>query len=210
MAEDRIERTLVILKPDAVVRGGLMGEIISRFEKRGLKIVGMKMIWIDRELAERHYEEHRGKPFFEGLIDYITKAPPSVVMVVEGRYAISVVRKMAGATDPKDAEPGSIRGGDYGLDVGDAIYNVVHASDSPESAEREIASTSGPRNSSSTGRRRTGSTAPTRMEGRSTWNDDIRITFGLIRLLTPFLSLYFVRYPVAPPWSVIPSHRRTL
>ncbi|ASI98654.1 nucleoside-diphosphate kinase [Thermococcus celer] len=136
MAEDRIERTLVILKPDAVVRG-LMGEIISRFEKRGLKIVGMKMIWIDRELAERHYEEHRGKPFFEGLIDYITKAP-SVVMVVEGRYAISVVRKMAGATDPKDAEPGSIRG-DYGLDVGDAIYNVVHASDSPESAEREIA-----------------------------------------------------------------------
>ncbi|ASJ11080.1 nucleoside-diphosphate kinase [Thermococcus sp. P6] len=130
-----IERTLVILKPDAVVRG-LMGEIISRFEKRGLKIVGMKMIWIDRELAEKHYEEHRGKPFFEGLVDYITKAP-SVVMVVEGRYAVSVVRKMCGATDPKDAEPGSIRG-DYGLDVGDAIYNVIHASDSPESAEREI------------------------------------------------------------------------
>ncbi|WP_297534527.1 nucleoside-diphosphate kinase [Thermococcus sp.] len=135
MADKQIERTLVILKPDAVVRG-LMGEIISRFEKRGLKIVGMKMIWIDRELAEKHYEEHRGKPFFNALIDYITKAP-SVVMVVEGRYAISVVRKMAGATDPKDAEPGSIRG-DYGLDIGDAIYNVVHASDSPESAEREI------------------------------------------------------------------------
>jgi len=130
-----VERTLVILKPDAVVRG-LIGEVISRFEKRGLKIVGMKMIWIDRKLAEKHYEEHRGKPFFEGLIDYITKAP-SVVMVVEGRYAISVVRKMAGATDPKDAEPGSIRG-DYGLDVGDSIYNVVHASDSPESAKREI------------------------------------------------------------------------
>jgi len=130
MADKQIERTLVILKPDAVVRG-LMGEIISRFEKRGLKIVGMKMIWIDRELAEKHYEEHRGKPFFEALIDYITKAP-SVVMVVEGRYAISVVRKMAGATDPKDIR------GDYGLDVGDAIYNVIHASDSPESAEREI------------------------------------------------------------------------
>jgi len=130
-----IERTLVILKPDAVVRG-LVGEVISRFEKRGLKIVGMKMIWIDRELAEKHYAEHRGKPFFEGLIDYITKAP-SVVMVVEGRYAISVVRKMAGATDPKDAEPGSIRG-DYGLDIGDSIYNIVHASDSPESAKREI------------------------------------------------------------------------
>ncbi len=135
MAEKNIERTLVILKPDAVVRG-LMGEIISRFEKRGLKIVGMKMIWIDRELAEKHYEEHRGKPFFEPLLDYITKAP-SVVMVVEGRYAISVVRKMCGATDPKDAEPGSIRG-DYGLDIGDSIYNIVHASDSPESAEREI------------------------------------------------------------------------
>ena len=83
MAESRVERTLVILKPDAVVRG-LMGEIISRFERKGLKIVGMKMIWIDRELAEKHYEEHRGKPFFNSLIDYITKAP-SVVMVVEGR-----------------------------------------------------------------------------------------------------------------------------
>ncbi|ADT84098.1 nucleoside-diphosphate kinase [Thermococcus barophilus] len=135
MADNKVERTLVIIKPDAVVRG-LIGEIISRFEKKGLKIVGMKMIHIDRELAERHYEEHKGKPFFNALIDYITKAP-SVVMVVEGRYAISVVRKMAGATDPKDAEPGTIRG-DLGLDVGDAIYNVVHASDSPESAEREI------------------------------------------------------------------------
>ena len=135
MADNKVERTLVIIKPDAVVRG-LIGEITSRFEKKGLKIVGMKMIHIDRELAERHYEEHKGKPFFNALIDYITKAP-SVVMVVEGRYAISVVRKMAGATDPKDAEPGTIRG-DLGLDVGDAIYNVVHASDSPESAEREI------------------------------------------------------------------------
>ncbi|WP_461866148.1 nucleoside-diphosphate kinase [Thermococcus sp.] len=132
---NKIERTLVIIKPDAVVRG-LIGEITARLEKRGLKIVGMKMIWIDRELAEKHYEEHRGKPFFNSLIDYITKAP-SVVMVVEGRYAVSVVRKMAGATDPKDAEPGTIRG-DYGLDVGDAIYNVIHASDSLESAEREI------------------------------------------------------------------------
>ncbi|AIF69350.1 nucleoside diphosphate kinase [Palaeococcus pacificus DY20341] len=131
----KIERTLVIIKPDAVVRG-LIGEIISRLEKKGLRIVGMKMIHIDRELAEKHYAEHKGKPFFEPLIDYVTKAP-SVVMVVEGRYAISVVRKMAGATDPKDAEPGTIRG-DYGLDVGDAIYNVIHASDSEESAKREI------------------------------------------------------------------------
>lgn len=133
---NKVERTLVIIKPDAVVRG-LIGEIISRFEKRGLKIIGIKMIHIDRELAEKHYEEHKGKPFFEPLIDYITKAP-SVVMVVEGRYAISVVRKMCGATDPKDAEPGTIRG-DYGLDVGDAIYNVIHASDSEETAKREIA-----------------------------------------------------------------------
>ncbi len=106
MADKQIERTLVILKPDAVVRGGLIGEIISRFEKRGLKIVGMKMIWIDRELAEKHYAEHKGKPFFEPLIDYITKAP-SVVMVVEGRYAISVVRKMAGgATDRRTPNRG--------------------------------------------------------------------------------------------------------
>ena len=132
---DKVERTLVIIKPDAVVRG-LIGEIISRFEKRGLKIVGMKMIHIDRELAEIHYAEHKGKPFFNALIDYITKAP-SIVMVVEGHHAISVVRKMAGATNPKDAEPGTIRG-DFGFNIGDAIYNVVHASDSPESAEREI------------------------------------------------------------------------
>ncbi|MDK2854329.1 MAG: nucleoside-diphosphate kinase [Thermococcaceae archaeon] len=87
---NKTERTLVIIKPDAVVRG-LIGEIISRFEKKGLKIIGMKMIHIDRELAEKHYGEHKGKPFFEPLIDYITKAP-SVVMVLEGRYAISVVR----------------------------------------------------------------------------------------------------------------------
>jgi len=133
---NKVERTLVIIKPDAVVRG-LIGEIISRFEKKGLKIIGMKMIHIDRELAEKHYEEHKGKPFFEPLIDYITKAP-SVVMVLEGRCAIGVVRKMCGATDPKDAEPGTIRG-DYGLDVGDAIYNVIHASDSEETAKREIA-----------------------------------------------------------------------
>ncbi|HII61355.1 nucleoside-diphosphate kinase [Pyrococcus horikoshii] len=129
------ERTLVIIKPDAVVRG-LIGEIISRFEKKGLKIVGMKMIWIDRELAEKHYEEHREKPFFKALIDYITKTPV-VVMVLEGRYAVEVVRKMAGATDPKDAAPGTIRG-DFGLEVSDAICNVIHASDSKESAEREI------------------------------------------------------------------------
>jgi len=130
-----MERTLVIIKPDAVVRG-LIGEIISRLERKGLKIVGMKMVWIDRELAERHYEEHRGKHFFEALIDYITRAP-SVVMVVEGEDAIAIVRRMAGATNPRDAEPGSIRG-DLGMNAGDAIYNVIHASDSPESAEREI------------------------------------------------------------------------
>ncbi|AEC52265.1 nucleoside diphosphate kinase [Pyrococcus sp. NA2] len=135
MCKEEVERTLVIIKPDAVVRG-LIGEIISRFERKGLKIVGMKMMWISRELAEKHYEEHRNKPFFEALVNYITKTPV-VVMVVEGRCAIEVVRKMAGATDPKDAEPGTIRG-DLALDISDAICNVIHASDSKESAEREI------------------------------------------------------------------------
>ncbi|WP_048146967.1 nucleoside-diphosphate kinase [Pyrococcus abyssi] len=135
MCENEKERTLVIIKPDAVIRG-LIGEIISRFEKRGLKIVGMKMIWISKELAEKHYAEHREKPFFKSLVEYITRTPV-VVMVVEGRCAIEVVRKMAGATDPKNAEPGTIRG-DFALEVSDAICNVVHASDSKESAEREI------------------------------------------------------------------------
>ncbi|NOZ82496.1 MAG: nucleoside-diphosphate kinase [Euryarchaeota archaeon] len=128
-----MERTLLIVKPDGVMRG-LVGEVISRVERRGLKLVAMKMVQVSRELAERHYAEHREKPFFEQLVGYITSAPV-VVAVVEGANAVKVVRRMVGATSPAEAEPGSIRG-DFALDIG---RNVVHASDSPEAAEREIA-----------------------------------------------------------------------
>nr|3VVT_A Chain A, Nucleoside diphosphate kinase [synthetic construct]3VVT_B Chain B, Nucleoside diphosphate kinase [synthetic construct] len=127
-----MERTFVMIKPDGVQRG-LIGEIISRFERKGLKIVAMKMMRISREMAEKHYAEHREKPFFSALVDYITSGPV-VAMVLEGKNAVEVVRKMVGATNPKEAAPGTIRG-DFGLDVG---KNVIHASDSPESAEREI------------------------------------------------------------------------
>ncbi|WP_456474295.1 nucleoside-diphosphate kinase [Candidatus Pyrohabitans sp.] len=127
-----MERSFLMVKPDGVVRG-LVGEIISRIERRGLKIVAVKMLRIERKLAEQHYGEHRDKPFFEGLIGYITSGPV-VAMVVEGRDAIKVLRSMIGATNPQEAAPGTIRG-DFALDVG---RNVVHASDSPASAEREI------------------------------------------------------------------------
>ena len=127
-----MERTFVMIKPDAVQRG-LVGEIISRLEKKGLKIVAMKMINVSRELAERHYAEHREKPFFESLVSYITSAPV-VAMVVEGKNAVKVVRTLVGATNPQEALPGTIRG-DFGMDIG---RNVIHASDSLESAEREI------------------------------------------------------------------------
>ncbi|MCS7122247.1 MAG: nucleoside-diphosphate kinase [Archaeoglobaceae archaeon] len=127
-----MERTFVMLKPDAVQRG-LIGEIISRFEKKGLKIIAMKMLKIERELAEKHYFEHRGKVFFDNLINYITSAPV-VAMVLEGKNAVKVVRSIVGATNPSEALPGTIRG-DYGMDIG---RNVIHASDSKESAEREI------------------------------------------------------------------------
>ena len=121
-----------MVKPDGVQRG-LVGEVVGRLERRGLKIVAMKMLWIDRDLAERHYQEHTGKPFFEPLISYITSGPV-VAMVVEGDSAIKVVRSMLGKTDPKEASPGTIRG-DFALFTG---RNVVHGSDSPESAKREI------------------------------------------------------------------------
>ncbi len=127
-----MERSFLMVKPDGVARG-LVGEVISRVERRGLKIVAMKMLRIDRELAERHYGEHRDKPFFQGLISYITSGPV-VAMVVEGKEAVKVLRAMIGATNPMEAQPGTIRG-DFALDVG---RNVVHASDSQESAEREI------------------------------------------------------------------------
>ena len=126
------ERTLVIIKPDAVQRG-LVGEIVSRFEKRGIKIVAMKMVEVSRELAEKHYGVHRGKPFFEPTVEYITSSPV-VAMVLEGINAIDMVRKMMGKTNPQDAEPGTIRG-DYGQFIG---RNIVHGSDSKETAEFEI------------------------------------------------------------------------
>jgi nucleoside-diphosphate kinase len=128
-----MERTYVMVKPDAVQRG-LIGEIISRIERRGLKVVALRMNTLTREKAVEHYAEHREKPFFEDLINFITSGP-SVSMVVEGANAIKIMRTLNGATNPQEAAPGTIRG-DFALDTG---RNVVHASDSRESARREIA-----------------------------------------------------------------------
>ena len=128
-----MERTFIILKPDAVQRG-LIGELIHRFERRGLKIVGLKFMQVSDELARKHYAEHEGKGFFAGLISYITSAPV-VAMVVEGTNAVAAVRQMVGATKPFEAAPGTIRA-DFGLEIG---RNLVHASDKPETAVREIA-----------------------------------------------------------------------
>lgn len=127
-----MERTLIIIKPDAVQRG-LVGEIITRFERRGLRIVGMKFMQIDRALAEKHYAEHKGKSFYESLLAYITSAPV-VVMVLEGPNAVQIARNTIGATKPVEATPGSIRG-DFGLETG---RNLVHGSDGLESSKREI------------------------------------------------------------------------
>jgi nucleoside-diphosphate kinase len=128
-----MERTFIILKPDAVQRG-LVGEIIARFERRGLKIVGMKFLQVSDELAREHYAVHAERPFFAGLISYITSSPV-VAMVVEGTNAIAIVRNTVGATKPAEATPGSIRA-DFGLEIG---RNLVHASDGPETAATEIA-----------------------------------------------------------------------
>ncbi len=127
-----MERTLVLLKPDTVQRG-LSGQVIARFEAKGLKIVGMKMVHMDRALAGRHYGIHEGKPFFEGLVNFITSSP-IVAIALEGPSAVEVVRATMGATDPKKAPPGTIRG-DFGLDIG---RNLVHGSDSPENAVTEL------------------------------------------------------------------------
>lgn len=127
-----MEQTFVMLKPDAVQRG-LVGEIIQRFEQRGLKIVAMKMLWMSQEFAHKHYEVHVGKPFFEGLIKYITSGPV-VAMVLEGTNAIEAARATMGATNPLKAAPGTIRA-DYGLEMG---RNLVHGSDGPETAAFEI------------------------------------------------------------------------
>lgn len=127
-----IEKTFAMVKPDGVQRG-LVGKIVQRFEERGLKISAMKMMHMPRELAERHYEEHKDKSFYEPLLSYITSGPV-VCMVLEGENAIAGVRVMMGKTNPQDAAPGTIRG-DFSQVTG---RNIVHGSDSPESAKREI------------------------------------------------------------------------
>jgi nucleoside-diphosphate kinase len=127
-----IQRTLVLVKPDAV-RRGLIGEVLSRIERKGLRIVAMDLRTIDADLAEAHYAEHVGKPFFEPLVRFITSGP-LVALVIEGPRAIEAFRGVAGATDPVQATAGTIRG-DHALDV---QQNIVHGSDSPDSAEREI------------------------------------------------------------------------
>ncbi len=127
-----METTLIILKPDAVQRG-LVGEIVSRFEKKGLQIVGMKMMTISQELAATHYEAHKGKPFYEGLVGFMTSSPV-VVMALRGVGAIAISRSMMGATFGSKADPGTIRG-DYGVSNS---FNLIHGSDSPEAAEREM------------------------------------------------------------------------
>lgn len=128
-----MEQTLVLIKPDGVARG-LTGEIINRIERRGLQVVALKMMKLSRQMAEQHYSEHQGKPFFNGLIEFITSSP-LVVMIVEGENAVLVVRTMMGATNPVNAAPGTIRG-DFALMMGE---NVIHGSDSVASAEREAA-----------------------------------------------------------------------
>jgi nucleoside-diphosphate kinase len=127
------ERTLVLIKPDALQRG-LAGEILSRFEQRGLEVRAAKLVHVDPELAERHYAEHREKPFFGELVEFITSTP-TLALVLEGKAAVGVVRTTIGATDPTNADPGTIRG-DLALAMPN---NLVHGSDSAESAEREIA-----------------------------------------------------------------------
>ncbi|MBC7128109.1 MAG: nucleoside-diphosphate kinase [Thermoplasmatales archaeon] len=127
-----MERTFLMIKPDGVQRR-LIGKIFQRIEECGFKIVAMKFLKIDRRMAEKHYSIHKGKDFFEGLINYITSAPV-VAMVVEGKNAIERVRKIVGSTNPKDAMAGTIRG-DFAQDIG---RNIIHASDSRETAEKEI------------------------------------------------------------------------
>jgi len=126
------ERTFAMIKPDAVQRG-FVGDIMSRFEKKGIKIVALKLVAVDRKLAEKHYGIHKGKPFFEPTVDYITSSPV-VAMVLEGVNVIEMVRAMTGATDPQKAAMGTIRG-DYGQFIG---RNIIHASDGKDTAQFEI------------------------------------------------------------------------
>jgi nucleoside-diphosphate kinase len=128
-----MERTLIIFKPDCLQRR-LVGEILARFERKGLQLIGLKLITVDRQLAERHYAEHRERPFFASLVSFIT-ASPVIVMALEGPRAVSVARKLMGATFGYDAAPGTIRG-DFGCSKS---FNLIHGSDSPEAAQRELA-----------------------------------------------------------------------
>lgn len=126
------ERTFLAVKPDGVQRG-LVGDILQRFERKGFKLVGLKLMSVTQEMAENHYGEHKGKPFFNGLVEYITSSP-IVAMVWEGPNVVLTARQMMGATNPKDSAPGTIRG-DFAVDIG---RNIIHGSDSDESAAREI------------------------------------------------------------------------
>ncbi|MFZ5945252.1 MAG: nucleoside-diphosphate kinase [Bacillota bacterium] len=128
-----MERTFVMIKPDGVQRG-LIGEITARFEKKGFKIVGMKLLKVSEELAAKHYAEHQGKGFYPGLVKFITSGPV-IAIVVEGKNAVAEVRKLNGVTNPADAQSGTIRG-DFAQEIG---RNVIHGSDSLENAQREIA-----------------------------------------------------------------------
>jgi len=127
-----MERSLVLIKPDAIQRG-LAGEIISRLERKGLKIVAMKMLHMDKKLAQRHYAIHKGKAFFDDLVNFITSSP-LIAIVFQGKNAVEVIRQMMGETDPAKAQSGTIRG-DFGIDIG---HNLVHGSDSLENASKEI------------------------------------------------------------------------
>ncbi len=128
-----MEQTLILVKPDAFARN-LSGEIITRFERKGLTLAALQLMTMTRELAQRHYAEHEGKPFYEELVQFITSGP-IVAMVLEGDQAVEAARQVIGATNPLQASPGSIRG-DYAIEVG---QNMVHGSDAPESAAREVA-----------------------------------------------------------------------
>ena len=128
-----MERTLVLVKPDGVQRG-LIGEILGRFERKGLKVVGLRLLTVPREMAERHYAVHAGKHFYAGLVEFITSGPVAAV-ALEGPDAIATVRRLVGRTMPNEAEPGTIRG-DLGIS---GLRNLIHASDAPETAESELA-----------------------------------------------------------------------
>ena len=128
-----MERTLVLVKPDGVQRG-LIGEILGRFERKGLKVVGLRLLTVPREMAERHYAVHAGKHFYEGLVEFITSGPVAAV-ALEGPDAIATVRRLVGRTMPNEAEPGTIRG-DLGIS---GLRNLIHASDAPETSDSELA-----------------------------------------------------------------------